>query len=66
MLMQLAGFDDLLFLPLDGQLLDPIPGTHCLVLGVNDNGRRVYFGDNPLRLSTAHVIVSRTILPLDE
>jgi S1-C subfamily serine protease len=66
MLMQLAGFDDLLFLPLDGQLLDPVAGTHCLVLGVNDNGRRVYFGDNPLRLSTAHVIVSRTILPLDE
>ena len=66
MLMQLAGFDERLFVPLDGQLLNPAPGTHCLVLGVNDNGRRVYFGENPLRLSEAHVIISRTILPLDE
>jgi S1-C subfamily serine protease len=63
-LMQLAGFDQMLFVPLDGNLLVLAPGTHCLVLGVNDNGRTVRYGDNPLKLVSAPVIVSRTILPL--
>jgi S1-C subfamily serine protease len=66
MLMKLAGFERTLFLPLDGMLFTAAPGTHCLVLGVNANGRTVRYGDNPLALITAPVIASRTILPLEE
>lgn len=65
-LMQLAGFRQMLFVPLDGNLVVLTPGTHCLILGVNDNGRTVHYGDNPLKLVTAPVIVSRTILPLTD
>lgn len=66
MLMKLAGFDQMLFLPLDGNLFSAAPGTHCLVLGVNASGRTVRYGDNPLKLISAPVIISRTILPLEE
>ncbi len=66
MLMQLSGFDQMLLLPLDGIFFDPSPGSHYLVLGVNQDGREVHYGDNPLQLITAPVIISRTILPLEE
>ncbi|MFM2095902.1 MAG: putative serine protease HhoA precursor [Planctomycetota bacterium] len=63
-LMQLAGDQQMLFMPLDGQLGSPAAGTQCLVLGVNYDGRVVRYGDNPLQLITALVIATRTILPL--
>lgn len=66
MMMSLAGFDQTFFVPLDGILLDPVPGTHYLLLGINHNGREVHYGENPLKLESAPVIVSRTILPLEE
>ncbi|MEY4176514.1 MAG: Periplasmic serine endoprotease DegP precursor [Planctomycetota bacterium] len=65
-LVKLAGADQMLFLPLDGQLVVPAPGLQCLVLGVNYDGHRVRYGDNPLKLITAHVIASRTLLPLEK
>jgi hypothetical protein len=55
----------MLFLPLDGNLFSASAGTHCLVLGVS-TGRTVRYGENPLRLITAPIIASRTILPLEE
>lgn len=65
-LVKLAGADQMLFLPLDGQLVVPAPGLQCLILGVNYDGHRVRYGDNPLKLITAHVIASRTLLPLEK
>ena len=63
-LMQLAGTDQMLFLPLEGQLVRLEPGASYLVLGVNYDGHVVRYGDNPLKLIAADVIASRTILPL--
>jgi S1-C subfamily serine protease len=65
-LVKLAGADQMLFLPLDGQLVVPAPGLQCLILGVNYDGHRIRYGDNPLKLITAHVIASRTLLPLEK
>jgi hypothetical protein len=65
MLMKLAGTEHMLFLPLDGQLFVPEIGQQCLTVGVNYDGHVVRYGDNPLKLITAPVIASRTILPLD-
>jgi S1-C subfamily serine protease len=65
-LIQLAGMERSLFLPLDGQLLDPVPGSNYLVLGVNFEGRVMRYGENPLRPVVAPVILSRTLLPLDK
>ncbi|MAR13804.1 MAG: hypothetical protein CL681_27995 [Blastopirellula sp.] len=64
LLMQLAGTEQMLFLPLDGSLFDAEPGTTCLVLGVNYDGKVVRYGENPLRLITAPVIASRSFVPL--
>lgn len=63
-LVKVAGSNQMLFLPLDDQLTVPAPGLQCLILGVNYDGHRVRYGDNPLKLITAHVIATRTILPL--
>jgi S1-C subfamily serine protease len=63
-LVRVAGSNQMLFLPLDDQLTVPAPGLQCLILGVNYDGHRVRYGDNPLKLITAHVIATRTILPL--
>jgi hypothetical protein len=54
----------MMFVRIDTLLIDMESGTQCLVLGVNDQGQLVRYGDNPLDLEVAHVIASRTILPL--
>ena len=64
MLMQLVGDAQPLFVSLDGQLLEPQPGEIYALLGVNLRGEVVRYGDNPLKLTTAPVIVSRTLIPL--
>lgn len=63
-ILKLAGEAQPLFLPLDRELSLPDAGLQCLVLGVNYDGHRVRYGDNPLKLITAPVIATRTILPL--
>lgn len=63
-LLRLAGADTVLLVPLDDQLTLPQAGQQCLVLGVNYDGQKVRYGENPLKLITAHVIVARTIIPL--
>ena len=65
MLMQVAGVERTLFVPLDGQLEHPDEGAHCLVLGVNYDGQVVRYGDNPLQLISAPVIISEMILPME-
>mgnify|MGYP002623865998 FL=1 len=64
MLLQLSGLDRSVFVPLDGQLFTPAPNAHLLVVGINHDGRKVHYGDNPLKLITAPVIVSRSIIEL--
>lgn len=63
-ILRLAGENQQLFVPLDRELTLPEPGLQCLVLGVNYDGHTVRYGENPLRLVTAPVIATRTILPL--
>ncbi len=65
-LMKLAGFDRMLFIPLDGTLVQLDEGTHCLVVGVNLDGREIRYGNDPLNQTAARVIISRTIIPLED
>ena len=64
MLLRVAGQDQMLFIPLDGHLQHPEPEQHCLILGVNYEGQVVRFGDNPLQLNVAPVIISDLIVPV--
>jgi hypothetical protein len=63
-LIRVAGFERMVFVRIDTLLIHLEPGTQCLVVGVNDQGQFVRYGDNPLDLEMAHVIATRTILPL--
>lgn len=63
-LIRVAGFERMMFVRIDTLLIDLEPGAQCLILGVNDQGRIVRYGDNPLDLDLAHVIATRTILLL--
>lgn len=65
MLMQVAGHEQTIFVPLDGQLEHPPAMANCLVLGVNYDGQVVRYGDNPLMLTEAPVIVSEMVLRTD-
>jgi S1-C subfamily serine protease len=62
MLMELVGSRQTLFVPLDGQLLEPVAGTIYGVFGINLRGDVVRYGDNPLQLIVAPVIISRTLI----
>lgn len=64
LLVQLAGFDQMLLVPLAGQLSGPEAGAQCLFIGVNDRGRTVRYGDNPLQPTIAPVIIAPVIVPL--
>lgn len=61
----LAGFDEPVFLALEDQLVVPEAGAQCLVLGVNYNGRVAQWGDNPLKLISAPIVVPGVILKLE-
>jgi S1-C subfamily serine protease len=61
----LAGFDEPLFLPLEDQLVPPEAGAQVLVLGVNYQGRVAQWGDNPLKLISAPIIVPGVMIQLE-
>jgi S1-C subfamily serine protease len=63
-LIEVSGFNRMVFVRIDTFFTDIEPGSQCLVVGVNDQGQVVRYGDNPLALEVAHVIATRTILPL--
>lgn len=63
-IMHLIGTEQRLLLPLDGKFLDPQPGSVYAVLGVNLRGEVIRYGDNPLQLISAPVILSRTFIPV--
>ena len=60
----LAGFEQRLLVPLDSGLNAPEPGSQCLILGVNDRGRVVHYGDNPLDPIAAPVLITGEIIAL--
>ena len=64
-LLRMAGVESTIYVPLDGQLELPEPNQQCLLLGLNYEGRKLRYGDNPLKLITAHVVASHTLLPLN-
>jgi S1-C subfamily serine protease len=64
LLVQLAGFEQMLLVPLADQLSGPDVGSQCLFVGVNDRGRTVRYGDNPLQPIIAPVIIAPLIIPL--
>ncbi len=64
MLMQLIGSQQPVFVPLNGHLLEPEVGEMYAVFGVNLRGDVVRYGDNPLQLTAAPVIVSRTLIEI--
>lgn len=61
----LAGFDQLLFIPLEGELTVPAVNAQCVLIGVNFRGRIVQWGDNPLELQSAPVIMPGVILEME-
>jgi S1-C subfamily serine protease len=65
-LIQISGLEKTFFVPLAGRLFSAPPGTSLLVLGVNYNGRVVRYGDNPLQLKTAPVIVTGALIRMDQ
>jgi len=64
-LIQVSGLDKSLFVPLAGELFTAPEGTSLLVLGVNYNGRVVRYGDNPLKLKVAPVVVAGALIRMD-
>jgi S1-C subfamily serine protease len=64
LLVKLAGFEQTMLVPLTGRLSVPEAGAQCLFWGVNDRGRTVRYGDNPLQPTIASVIVAPVIVPL--
>lgn len=65
LIVELAGMNRELFVPLEGQLSIPAAGEQCLILGVNYDGHMVHYGDNPLQPITAPVIATRTFITID-
>jgi S1-C subfamily serine protease len=65
MLLHLVGGDEPLFISLDGKFLEPSPGEVYAIFGANLRGEVVRYGDNPLKLTTAPVIVTRTLIKLE-
>jgi hypothetical protein len=65
MLVQAAGSDQVVYIPLDGQLLHVAAGSQVLIVGVNDHGQQVEYGDNPLQPLQAPRILGGAVLLLE-
>lgn len=63
-LVKLIGSRQMVFFSLDGQFFDHTPGSVLAIFAVNLQGEVVRYGDNPLQLIAAPVLVSRTFLPV--
>lgn len=65
LLVQLAGFDQTVLIPLGSNLHVPPTGAQCFILGINDQGMTVSYGDNPLKPTIAPVITAAVIVELE-
>lgn len=64
-IMRLAGFEQRMLVPLAAKLAPPEAGAQCLVIGVNDRGRTVQYGDNPLDPVVAPVLIAPVVMVLN-
>jgi hypothetical protein len=60
----LAGFERRLLVALESSLGAPEVGAQCLIVGVNDRGRTVQYGDNPLDPIVAPAVIAPVIIVL--
>ena len=65
LIVEIAGYQQELLLPLESKLDVPKPGTNLLIIGVNRDGQSVRYGDNPLQPRVAPVIYAPILLPLE-
>lgn len=65
-IVQLAGFGQPILVPLDNALQQPAPGDQLLLVGVNQRGQTVRYGDNPLQPTVAPIVVAPVLIPLEE
>jgi len=63
-ILQLAGFAQPMLVPLDNPLQQPVPGSQWLLIGVNQRGQTVRYGENPLQPTIAPIIVAPVLIPL--
>jgi S1-C subfamily serine protease len=60
----LAGFQQRMLVPLEGVLSVPEAGSQCLFVGVNDRGKTVQYGENPLQPIVAPIVVCPVVVVL--
>ena len=65
LLVKLAGFEQRVLIPLGSKLHVPAAGTQCLILGINDQGQTVSYGDNPLQPTVAPVIIAAAMVEME-
>jgi S1-C subfamily serine protease len=65
LLVKLAGFEQTALIPMGSKLHVPPPGAQCLILGINDQGKTVSYGDNPLQPTVAPVITAALMVELE-
>jgi hypothetical protein len=65
LLVKLAGFEQTVLIPVGNKLHVPSPGAQCLILGSNDKGETVRYGDNPLEPTIAPVITAAVMVELE-
>lgn len=63
-IVRLAGFEQRLLVPSEGELSVPESGSQCLFVGVNDRGRTVQYGDNPLQPIVAPMLICPVVIEL--
>ena len=65
LLVRLAGFEQRVLIPLGSKLHVPPTGSQCFILGINDRGQTISFGDNPLQPTVAPVINAAVIVEME-
>ena len=65
LLLKLAGFEQTILVPWGETLDPPAAGSQVLLLGVNDQGKTIPYGDNPLAPLLAPVLTAPTLIRLE-
>ena len=65
LLVKLAGFEQTVLIPMGSKLHVPAAGAQCLILGINDQGKTVSYGDNPLQPTVAPVITAAVMVEME-
>lgn len=65
LLVKLAGFEQRVLIPLGSKLHIPAAGAQCLILGINDQGKTVSYGDNPLQPTVAPIIIAAAMVEME-